>query len=133
MADESEQQVQPPVASVITATPVAVPWYESKIMRGIVAGVVAQIISRVQSRYHFDLSVFGLSVNDVVSGAMDAITAIAVAYTARARVNQTATPAIVLSKPQAAAINETARVQTLDAQKMQALQTENQELKDGKK
>lgn len=108
---------QQPVPTTQTDVPVpvaAVPWYQSKIIRGIVAGAIAQIISRVQAKWHVDIAVFGLSVTDIVSGAMDGITAIAVAYTARARINQTATPAVVLTKTQADTINETARLKVLN-------------------
>ena len=48
--------------------PVAIPWYKSKILQGVVTGIVAQLISRLQSQYHLDLTVYGLTANDLVSG-----------------------------------------------------------------
>lgn len=94
--------------------PSAIPWYKSKILQGIITGVVAQLISKVQVRYNLDLSVWGITANDIVSWTMDVITALAVGYTAHARINQTVTPpTIVLTKKQAEDIN-TQTVKTLD-------------------
>jgi len=89
--------------------PAAIPWYRSRIIQGIVAGVVAQVISRLQAQYHFDITVWGFTANDIVSAIMDGITAIAVAYTAHARVMQTTAPQIVSNQPKADVINEEAK------------------------
>jgi hypothetical protein len=96
-----DQQVQ----QTDDGRPAAIPWYQSKIIRGIVAGVVAQIIKRVQETYHIDLSVLGISANDLVAGAMDFIALAAVAFTARARLTQTSAPVITASKKKADVIN----------------------------
>ncbi len=66
--------------------PAALPWYRSAVLQGILTVIVTQLIGRVQAKYHVDLSVFGLNVNDIVSWAMDALSAAALAYAAHARV-----------------------------------------------
>lgn len=89
--------------------PVAIPWYKSKILQGVVTGIVAQVISRLQNQYHIDLTVYGVTANDLVSGIMDLITVAAIGWTTRARVTQTTAPQIVASKSTADSINQEAK------------------------
>ena len=88
--------------------PVAIPWYKSKILQGILTGIVAQIVARLQSVYHIDITVWGLDVPSLVQWLMDLITAGAIAYTTHARVTQKSAPAVVATKKQADDINKEA-------------------------
>lgn len=85
--------------------PVAIPWYRSKILQGVVAGVVAQVFRVLESRFGVHI-LPGLDV-EVVGWIMDVIAAGAVAYTARARLKQEAAPTVVLTKQKAESINAT--------------------------
>jgi hypothetical protein len=90
-------------------TPAAIPWYQSKVLQGVVTGLVAQVVSKVQAKYNFDITVLGITVNDLVSGVMDLITLVAVGWTARARLTQKTSPQIVASQPKADSINQEAK------------------------
>lgn len=90
---------------VTESSPVAIPWYKSDIMRGIVTGVVAQLIAKLQAKFHLDLAAWGLSDGTIVTIVMDGITALAIAYTARARLTQKSAPSITLTAKKAETIN----------------------------
>lgn len=85
--------------------PAAMPWYRSKIIVAILTAVATQILARVKAKYHIDLTVFGVTADELVEGALDAITALAVTYATHARVTQKAAPQITLTK--AAAVKAT--------------------------
>lgn len=87
--------------------PVAIPWYKSTVLRGILTIIVTQIVGKLQTQYHFDTTVAGLGVNDIVSWVMDGISAGALAYMTHGRVTQRAAPAIVGTKSTADQINAT--------------------------
>jgi hypothetical protein len=84
--------------------PVAIPWYKSAVLRGILIAVLTQVLDKVQIRYHMNLSVFGLNAQDVADWAMDAITAAAVGYAAHGRVTKPS-PVVTLTKAKADTIN----------------------------
>lgn len=65
-------------------TDVAVPWYRSRILQGLLTIVVSQVVARVQAQFHIDF--MGMSVTDIVNWLMDAITAGAVYWATHARV-----------------------------------------------
>lgn len=90
-----------------TDPPAAIPWYQSNVMRGIVAGAVAQVIARAESRFGVHL-IPGADV-EIVSWIMDGISAAAIWYTAHARVTQKAAPAVVLTKQKAEDLNTAAK------------------------
>lgn len=85
--------------------PAAIPWYRSTVLRGVLTIAATQFVGRLQTRYHIDTSVVGLGVNDIVSWAMDAISAGALAYMARNRVTQKASPVITATKAAADQMN----------------------------
>lgn len=85
--------------------PAAIPWYNSTILRGILTIVVTQVIGRLQSQYHIDTTLLGLSVNDFVSWIMDIISAAALAYMARGRVSQKVSSIITTTQAAADKIN----------------------------
>jgi hypothetical protein len=97
-------------------TPTAIPWYQSKIMRGIVIGFALQIINKVQTKFQVDVSAFGFSANELAQYVLDLFTAAAVAYTAKARIKQEAAPQVVLTKNKADVINAQAPPPTTDGQ-----------------
>jgi hypothetical protein len=72
---------------VPAAPPVAIPWYRSRIMQGLVTVVVTQLVAKIEAHYHVDLSVLGISVDDAVQGVMNAIAAFAAYWAIHARVS----------------------------------------------
>lgn len=84
----------------------AIPWYQSRILQGLLTIVVSQVISRVQARYHVDF--MGMSVTDIVGWIMDAISAAGVYWATHARVAPSVPiPAVItLTKAQATEANK---------------------------
>lgn len=69
----------PPAPSPMPAKP----WYESPIFVALVTLVITRVVNIAQQKYHFDISVYGVTVNDLVSYALDgvgAICALVIAY-----------------------------------------------------
>jgi hypothetical protein len=85
-------------------TPAAIPWYKSHVLRALLTIALSQGIARLQSKFHIDVSLYGIGVNDMVSFLMDAISGVALAWAAKARVTMPQ-PTITATKTQAAAIN----------------------------
>lgn len=85
--------------------PSAIPWYQSTVLRGVLTIVATQLVGRLQTQYHIDTSVLGVGVNDLVSWFMDVISAGALAYMARGRVNQKASSIITGTQAGADQIN----------------------------
>lgn len=83
------------------APPDQIPWYRSKIIVGVVTAVVAQIAARVQSKYHIDFTVYGITADQLTAMALDGVSAIGAALALHGRATQKAAPAITLTKPSA--------------------------------
>jgi hypothetical protein len=66
--------------------PVAIPWYRSRIMQGLLTVLVTQLIKHVQGHYNVDISVWGSAVPDIVNGTMDGVGLAALAWAGHARV-----------------------------------------------
>lgn len=67
---------------------VALPWYRSRIMQGLLTILATQLVKHVQAHYALDISVaWGSAVPDIVNGAMDGIGALALGWAAHARVS----------------------------------------------
>jgi len=86
-------------------TPAAAPWYKSKILQGILTIVVTQLIGKLQTLYHFDTTLLGFGINDIVAWLMDLISAAALAYTTHARVTQKTVPVMTGTQTTADQIN----------------------------
>jgi len=84
--------------------PVAIPWYKSAVLKGIIIAVLTQVLDKIQIRYHMNLSVFGLDAQVIADWAMDAISAAAMGYAAHARVVKPS-PVVTLTKAKADAVN----------------------------
>ena len=65
-------------------TVTAIPWYKSRILQGLLTIVVSQVVAKVQAQWHIDFQ--GMSVTDIVSWLMDAISAFGVYLATHARV-----------------------------------------------
>jgi hypothetical protein len=78
-----------------------IPWYQSRILVGILTAVCTQVLARVQAKFHVDLSVFGINANDLASWVLDAVSAIAIAVAAHARVTKPIPPVTFSKPPQA--------------------------------
>lgn len=89
---------------ITNAAPVAIPWYKSHILQGILTVVVTQLIAKVTSLYHIDFAVLGLDVNSIVEWLMNIISAAAVAYATHARVTKPI-PLVTLTKIGADKVN----------------------------
>jgi hypothetical protein len=97
--------MMPDSTVTVVAPPVAIPWYKSAVLRGLIAIVVAQLITKAQARYHINFSVFGLDTNSIVDWVMNSISGLAVAYAVHGRVTK-ANPQITSTQTKADAINE---------------------------
>ena len=86
-------------------TPAAIPWYRSTVFRGILTIVVTQAINKSQAEFHFDATVLGLGVNEVVGWIMDLISAGALAYMGHGRATATSLPTLTGTKSAADEIN----------------------------
>lgn len=86
-------------------TPAAIPWWKSTVFRGILTIVVTQVISKAQAQYHFDATVLGLGVNEVVGWIMDLISAGALAYMGHGRATATSLPTLTGTQTTANQIN----------------------------
>jgi len=86
---------------------VALPWYKSRILQGLLTIVVSQLVARAQAQFHIDF--MGMSVTDIVNWLMDAISAGGVYWATHARVASTVPipPVVTLTKTQADQINAT--------------------------
>lgn len=85
--------------------PAAAPWYTSKILQGLITIVVTQVIGKLQTLYHFDTTLLGFGVNDIVAWLMDVISAGAALYATHARVTQKAVPVMTGTQATADQIN----------------------------
>jgi hypothetical protein len=83
----------------------AIPWYKSRILQGLLTIVVTQIVAKVQSQWHVDF--MGISVTDIVSWLMNIISAGAVYWATHARVAPTVPipPVVTGTQAQADVIN----------------------------
>lgn len=89
-------------------TPAAIPWYQSTMLRGLVVILVSQAVARVQSQFHLDVpGALGLTVNDLVNAAMDALALFGAGLVVHGRVTQKAAPVITATRTGAAKINLT--------------------------
>lgn len=86
-------------------TPAAAPWYKSKILQGILTIVVTQLIGKLQTLYHFDTTLLGFGINDIVAWLMDVISAAAAFYATHARITQKAVPIMTGTQSTADQIN----------------------------
>lgn len=86
-------------------TPAAAPWYKSKILQGILTIVVTQVIGKLQTLYHFDTTLLGFGINDIVAWLMDIISAGAAFYATHARVTQKTVPVMTGTQTTADQIN----------------------------
>jgi hypothetical protein len=68
---------------------IAMPWYRSRILQGILTVAVTQLVKHVAAHYDIDMTVWGTAVPDIVNGAMDGMSAIALAWAAHARISPT--------------------------------------------
>lgn len=86
--------------------PVAVPFYKSRILQGILTIVITQLVARIQSRYHVDF--MGISVTDIVNWVMDALSTAGAYWAAHARVASDVPipPVVTLTKANAQEIND---------------------------
>jgi len=73
-------------------------------MVGIVTAAATQAVDWAQKKYHVDISVYGLTINDIVSYALDAIGAAALYVAAHSRATSPHAP-VTMTKAQAVAIN----------------------------
>lgn len=87
--------------------PAAVPWYNSQVLRSLLIAVVPQALLRLKTQFGIDLTTDGVDANMAVNVMMDAISAVAVYWAARARITKPM-PTITLTKSQAEAINAVA-------------------------
>jgi len=87
--------------------PVALPWYRSRIIVGIATIIATRLLDYAQKQWHFDASVFGLTVTDIVSFILDGIVAISAYVALHARVAPTIPipPVVTLTKTAADQIN----------------------------
>lgn len=85
--------------------PVALPWYRSRILQGLLTIVVSQLVARIQTQFHIDF--MGMSVTDIVNWLMDAITAGAVYWATHARLAPQVPipPVVTLTKSAADQLN----------------------------
>jgi hypothetical protein len=95
-------------------TPAAIPWYKSQVLRGIVLAILTQVIARIQSYYHIDMTVFGLSADNVTGWTLDVISAAAAAWAIRARAAKP-NPPLVSSQAKADAATVAASLETPNA------------------
>ena len=66
---------------------IALPWYKSRIIQGLLTVFVTQVVKHVTDHYHIDLTVWGTAVPDIVNGTMDGIGFVALAWAGHARVS----------------------------------------------
>lgn len=87
---------------------VALPWYKSRILRGLLTIVVTQLIAKITAQYHINFAILGLDINSIVEWLMNLISAGAVAYATHARVAPSVPipPVITLTKASADAKNQ---------------------------
>ncbi len=90
MTDDNTQP-QPPAAAPI-------PFWKSPVLVGIATAAAAQVIARVQSKFHVDLSVYGVNANDLANYALDLVSGLAVTWAAHARATSTIAP-VTFMKP----------------------------------
>lgn len=88
-------------------TAVALPWYRSRIVVGIATIVATRLLDYAQKQWHFDASVLGVTVNDLVSFILDGIAAVSayVALHARVAPSVPIPPVVTLTKNQADQLN----------------------------
>lgn len=67
---------------------VALPWYRSRILQGILTVAATQLVKHVSTHYSLDImTVWGTAVPDIVNGVMDGISALALGWAAHARIS----------------------------------------------
>lgn len=85
--------------------PVAIPWYKSRVLQGILIAVVSQGILRVKQQFGLDLTLYGVDANSGAAWLLDVISALALAYSTRARISGPMPPVVTTTQPKADAIN----------------------------
>lgn len=84
---------------------VAIPWYKSAILKGVVVLVCTQILDRLQKQFHIDFMVFGITPNDLADWVLEyVVTPAAAGYIVHARVTKPSPP-VTLTKAAANAAN----------------------------
>lgn len=86
---------------------VALPWYKSRIIVGIATIIATRLLDYAQKQWNFDASVFGFTVNDLVSFILDSIAAVSayVALHARVAPSVPIPPVVTLTKSAADQLN----------------------------
>ncbi len=64
----------------------AVPWYKSRIVVGIATIIATRLLDYAQKQWHFDASIFGITVTDLVTFILDGIAAVSAYVALHARV-----------------------------------------------
>ena len=95
-----------------TSKTVAMPWYRSRIIQGILTIVVTQVIRRLQTKYSIDFALWPTLATDIVNGAMDGLSTFGVWWALHARVAPSVSipPVVTLTKGQADEINSSAKL-----------------------
>lgn len=83
---------------------VAIPWYKSQVLQGLLIAVVSQGILRIKQQFGIDLTIYGIDANSGAAWLLDVISALAIAYSARARI-ASPLPQVTATTAQAAALN----------------------------
>jgi len=83
---------------VSTPPPDSLPWYRSRIIVGILTAVVVQVAARIQSQYHIDFKLYGVTADQAVAMILDGFSAIAASVALHARATQRGAPTITMTK-----------------------------------
>ncbi len=89
-------------------TDTAVPWYKARIVVGIATIIATRLLDYVQKQWHFDASVFGVTVTDLVSFMLDGVAAVSAYVALHARVASSVPipPIVTLTQKQADTANQ---------------------------
>jgi hypothetical protein len=100
----------------MTTPVVAIPWYKSRIIQGVLTIVVTQVVKRVQAKYNVDVTVWGTAVPDVVGAAMDGLSSAAAWWAVHARSSPKVPipPVVTLTQAGADQVNTAAGVTPKD-------------------
>lgn len=69
-----------------------VAWTKSNVLRAFITIAVTQVVSAAAHRWKIDISVYGITVNEIVEWLMNLITGLAIYYGTRSRVTQPMPP-----------------------------------------
>jgi hypothetical protein len=85
---------------------IAMPFWHSQVLQGILAAALGQIFAAIKAKYHIDVpSLFGITADSAALWLLNAASAAALFYAAHGRITQKTAPVLTISRTQAAALN----------------------------